>query len=468
MSKTRALICLFTGHVDHGKSRLIEVISDLSILEKEPGQITQAISAVNVGMQRIKMVCGELMAGITSVKIPGLLLIDSPGHAAFTHLRKRGGNIADFAVLVVDVNEGLLAQSVEAIEILKQYKTPFVIALNKIDLIPGWKCKDVRLAANIQLQAASSQEMLDTKLYELVGKLYELGFNAERFDRVTDYTKQLAIVPVSAKTKEGVPELLMVLTGLAGKFLEKSLEVGLDEPGKGVILEVKEQKGMGMVLDVILYDGELKVNDTLVIGGLDGAVVSKVRCLFDSRKNVQRVEAAACVQVIAPDVKEVLPGMPLMVANSSLEAAKTSVQREVQEVLIETDADGIVVKADSLGSLEALVNLLKQERVNIKKASIGGITKKDIADAKAGEELQQVILGFNIPGEKIEGVQVITGNIIYHVVDGYKKWRDEKKMELESRKLEKIVRPCKFRILPGYVFRQSNPAVVGVDDLVGE
>src|SRR3989338_4544857 len=349
MSKTRALICLFTGHVDHGKSRLIEVISDLSILEKEPGQITQAISAVNVGMQRIKMVCGELMAGITSVKIPGLLLIDSPGHAAFTHLRKRGGNIADFAVLVVDVNEGLLAQSVEAIEILKQYKTPFVIALNKIDLIPGWKCKDVRLAANIRLQAASSQEMLDTKLYELVGKLYELGFNAERFDRVTDYTKQLAIIPVSAKTKEGVPELLMVLTGLAGKFLERGLQVEVEKPGKGVILEVKDQKGFGNVLDVILYDGRLNVNDVLVIGNLDEALVTKVRGLYCENVQVQNVDAAACVRVIAAELKNALPGMPFIVGNKNLEQAKEIVQGEVGEVVLEMDSNGVVVKAESLG-----------------------------------------------------------------------------------------------------------------------
>ena len=469
MSKTRALICLFTGHVDHGKSRLIEVIADLHILEKEPGQITQTISAVNVGMGRVRCVCEGLIQEISSVKIPGFLLIDSPGHAAFTNLRKRGGNIADIAVLVVDVNEGMLAQTIEAVEILKGYKTPFIIALNKVDLIPGWKHKDKGIIKNINLQQPETLQLLETKLYGVVGKLYELGFNAERFDRVTDYTKQIAIIPVSAKTKEGVPELLLVLTGLAQKFLEKELTVEVEKPGRGFILEVKEQKGFGHVLDVILYDGKLSVDDVIVIGGLEKAIVTKIRCLYECRcsKQIESVEAASYVKLVAPDINDVLPGMPIMVGNNNLEDAKKIVQKEVKEVVIETDRAGVIVKAESLGSLEALVNLLKQEGVKIKKASVGGITKKDIADAKSGDELNRVILGFNIQGAKQEGVQVITGDVIYHIVDGYKKWSDERKTELEAGKLEKLVRPCKFRILPGYVFRQSNPAVVGVDVMVG-
>ena len=467
MTKTRALICLFTGHVDHGKSRLIEVISDLHILEKEPGQITQTISAVNVGMQQVRSLCGGLMGNL-AVKIPGFLLIDSPGHAAFTNLRKRGGNLADIAVLVVDINEGVLEQTIEAIEILREYKTPFIIALNKIDLIPGWKRKDARVITDIQLQSEETLEVFETKFYEVVGKLYEKGFNAERFDRVEDYRKQIAIIPVSAKTKEGVGELLMVLAGLAGKFLENELGVEVEKPGKGVVLEVKEQKGFGHVIDVILYDGRLNVDDVIAIGGVDEAIVTKVRCLYSGNKQVKNIEAASCVKIIAGELKNVLPGMPVVVAGNDLDEAKLEVQREVEEVVIETDNSGVIVKAESLGSLEALVKLLREEKINIKRASVGEISKKDIADAKSdADELNNVILGFNVASVKQEGIQVISGDVIYHLVDNYKKWRDEKKTELEARKLEKLVRPCKFRILRGYVFRQSNPAVVGVDVVVG-
>ena len=466
MTKTRALICLFTGHVDHGKSRLIEVISDLHILDKEAGQITQTISAVNVGMQRVKTVCGVLMQGLNA-KIPGFLLIDSPGHAAFTNLRKRGGNLADIAVLVVDINEGILEQTLEAIDILKQYKTPFIVALNKVDLLPGWKRKNNGLMKNINLQSDEIVQVLDTKIYEIVGKLYDKGFNAERFDRVEDYGKQIAIVPVSAKTKEGVPELLLVLTGLAGKFLEKGLQVEVEKPGKGVILEVKDQKGFGNVLDVILYDGRLNVNDVLVIGNLDEALVTKVRGLYCGNVQVQGVDAAACVRVIAAELKNALPGMPFIVGNKNLEQAKEIVQGEVGEVVLEMDSNGVVVKAESLGSLEALINLLRKEDVKIKRASVGEICKKDIAEAKSEDELNQVILGFNINPGRVEGVEVITGDVIYHIVENYKKWYDTRKTELEAKKIEKLVRPCKLRIIPGYVFRQNNPAVVGVDVQVG-
>ena len=469
MPKTRSLICLMTGHVDHGKSKIIETISNLKILDKEAGHITQTISAVNVDIEKIKKICGGLFDNISlKIKIPGFLLIDSPGHAAFTNLRKRGGSIADIAVLVVDVNEGMLQQTMEALEILKQYKTPFIIALNKIDLITGWNNKDKSLLKNIALQNDYARNTLDTKLYEIVGTLYEKGFNAERFDRVSDYSKQIAIVPLSAKTKEGLAEMLMVLTGLAGKYLETELQIEISGPGRGVLLEVKDQKGVGTCMDVILYDGKIKVNDVIVIGGLNEPIVSKVKCLYHGKISVDKDEAASCLRINAPDTKGVMPGMPLMVCvGNKLEEVKKIIQQEVNEVIIDTDNKGIVVKADSLGSLEALVGLLKQEGIKIKKASVGEINKKDIADAKADDdELCMAVVGFNVKNVKCD-VHVITSDIIYDIVDKLNKWKSERQLELESKKLEKVVKPCKFRILPGYVFRQSNPAVVGVEIITG-
>ena len=140
MANIRSLICLLTGHVDHGKSQIIESISGIKIIEKEAGRITQSIYAVNVSMDKIEKISGNLLGKLKSkIKIPGFLLIDSPGHAAFSNLRKRGGSIADIGIVVIDVNEGILQQTKEDIEILKRYKTPFIIALNKIDIISGWK-----------------------------------------------------------------------------------------------------------------------------------------------------------------------------------------------------------------------------------------------------------------------------------------------------------------------------------------
>ena len=470
MAQTRALICLLTGHVDHGKSQIIETISRRKIIEKEAGRITQKISAVKVDIKDISSIAGELLKNSQlKVKIPGFLFIDSPGHAAFTNLRKRGGSLADIAILVVDANEGVLAQTKEAVEILKQCKTPFIVALNKVDLITGWRSNKNSLIKNINSQAENTRNRLDSKLYEVVGKLYEIGFNAERFDRVSDYTKQIAIVPISAKTGEGLQELLFVLIGLAQKYLEKNLEVELGKGGKGVVLEVREDKGLGTVLDIVLYDGRIKVNDDFVIGGIDEPIVSKVRNMFELKKPVNKAEAAANITLIAPNLENVYSGMPLFIAEkiSDIERLKKEAQEQVEEVLIETDKDGIIVKADSLGSLEALVGLLKESDIPIKKANVGEINKKDVAEAQSQkDELNKVIVGFNIKNLK-EEVSVITSNVIYEIIEKLVKWREGKRREEEEANLKNLIRPCKIYIMPNFVFRQSNPAVVGIEVLKG-
>ena len=263
----RSPICTVAGHVDHGKTSVLVKIRGTAIVETEAGRITQAIGASIVPLTTIRKICGPLLERLNiKFTIPGLLFIDTPGHAAFTNLRKRGGNLADIAIVVIDINEGIKPQTTEVIDILKQYKTPFVVALNKIDLISGWQSNKTLLLENVSKQSATIQQLLDKKLYELVGRLSTFGLNSERFDRVDDYTKQIAIIPLSAKTGEGMPELLMVITGLAQKYLEKKLDIDIKRFAKGTILEVKETKGLGITLDVIVYDGTLKRNDLIVIG----------------------------------------------------------------------------------------------------------------------------------------------------------------------------------------------------------
>ena len=218
----RAPICTFVGHVDHGKSSILDNIRGTSIVKSEAGGITQKISSSFIPILTIKNLCSNLLELFkTELIVPGLLLIDTPGHAAFSNLRKRGGNLADIAIVVIDINEGIMPQTKEAIEVLKSYKTPFLIALNKIDLIPGWKTNnDINLLQNINSQAQSTSTALDYKIYEIVGKLYELyGFDSERFDRVEDFTKKIVLIPCSAKTGEGIPELLMFIAGIAQRYL---------------------------------------------------------------------------------------------------------------------------------------------------------------------------------------------------------------------------------------------------------
>ncbi len=467
----RKPIITFLGHVDHGKSSLIEKISAIGITKGEPGLITQGIRSYKVSKEAVEKVAGQLLPS-GMIKVPGFLLIDSPGHAAFNNLRKRGGNLADVAILVVDLNQGMQDQTLECIEILRAYKTPFVIAANKVDLVPGWHGFAGKLIESIVRQRSSVQEELDKRLYTMVAKLSEFKVNAERFDRVDDFSKAVAIVPCSAVSGEGLPELLMVIAGLSQRFLEKKLDIDQSREGKGTVLEVKEEKGLGTTLDVVLYGGCLRVHDQVVIGTLDEPLVTKVKGLFDYEgKKLVRVEevfAATGVRVLCPEMEGVVGGVPFRVANTLKEVVVAEIKEEVEQVVLEVDPEGIVIKADTLGSLEALLGLLRKAGIKIKRASIGAITKKDVAEALANADpLNKVVAGFNVAAVVASEIKVLSSNVIYKIIEDLAVWREEEKKKMEAKELEKVVRAFKMQVLPGCIFRQSNPAVVGVRVLGG-
>ncbi|MBI2507734.1 translation initiation factor IF-2 [Candidatus Woesearchaeota archaeon] len=472
MTQLRSIVCSIIGHVDHGKSQIVETITGLSIVEREAGRITQCINAINVPFSLIEEIIGNYKH---KIKIPGLLIIDTPGHASFTNLRKRGGSLADIAVLVIDVNEGVKPQTVECIEILKHNKTPFVIAANKIDLIHGFNYKNKSLLETINSQPENIRNEIDKKIYSVVGKLAGYGFDSERFDRVDDYTKKIAIIPTSAKLKLGIPELLLVLTGLAQRFMEIKLIIDVNKPAKGVVLEIKEEKGFGKTIDAIIYDGKIRINDEIIIAGLEKPITTRVRNLLEqSIKNkklvvVDEVEAACTVKIIPKDAEEIFAGMPFEVADkNSEERIKKEIQKEVEEVLIGTDDEGVIIKADSLGSLEALTSLLRENKIPIKKASLGNINKSDIAEASAEEDpLYKTILAFNVKSVESNSVKIINHDVIYKIIEDYKQWKDNEVKKAEQEKLKNIIRPGKILVLPGTVFRQSNPAIAGIEVLAG-
>ena len=471
--KLRSLICTVVGHVDHGKTSILDQLRGTSVAAKEEGLITQNISCCELSLGNMQQICKEIPQ-FKTIKLPGLLFIDTPGHMAFNNLRKRGGSLADIAILVIDINEGIKDQTLESVEILRKNKTPFIIAANKIDLIPGYQNKSPLILKDIESQSEQTKEKIQNKLYNIVGKLSESNLNSDRFDRIEDFTKNVAIVPLSAKNKKGLAELLLVLCGLAQKFLEKNLNVDISSDGKGTILEVKEEKGIGTTLDVILYDGTIKKNDTILIAGLNEPIKTKIKGIFqlDNKKlrTIEAAEAAAYVKIIATDVEEVIAGMPLIVANEKdTEEKENLIQEEVEEVIIETDNEGVIVKADSLGSLEALIGLLKENDILIKRASIGDINKSDISIASAEENnLFKVILGFNVRlKEETKEVKIINKKIIYQIVDEYKEWESSERRKEEAKQIESLQRPFRLTVLPGTVFRQSHPAVVGVEVING-
>ena len=475
MTNIRQPIVTVAGHVDHGKTSILDKIRGTSIQEGEAGGITQKISFTTLPKKNIESRAGTTLEKFKiPVEIPGLLFIDTPGHAAFTNLRKRGGSLADIAVLVIDINDGIKPQTAEVLSILKANKTPFIIALNKLDNISGWKSSESLLSLeSIENQATNVKQNFDEKFYTIIGALHSHGITAEMYSKIDDFTQNVAIVPCSAQTGEGISEILAMLTALSQKFLKDRIEVR--EQGKGVVLEVKKDKAMNF-LECILYDGKLSSTDEIAIASIEeGAIQTKIRNIQEAQplnkgyKTETNVEAATGLKVQITSKEEILPGMPFQVINeeNTFEKISEEFTEEIEEE-IQTDGHGIVVKADSLGSLEALLVLLRQNQIPIMKAGIGPITKKDIYMTNTLPEEDKVLLGFNVNlAEELENldelknIKVLTDPVVYKLIENLEKWKAEKIQEIERKKLNELPRICKLTILD-FVFRNSSPAVFGV------
>ncbi|MGA2130014.1 MAG: translation initiation factor IF-2 [Candidatus Pacearchaeota archaeon] len=472
-TRIRQPIVTVCGHVDHGKTSILDRLRKSSVATGEAGGITQKISFTLYPAENLKKACPLIEKSGIKLDIPGFLLIDTPGHAAFTNLRKRGGSLADLAVLVIDINEGIKPQTSEVIQILKHNKTPFVIALNKIDNIHGWKKNSDTLKESIESQAKNTEMDFTEKYLTLVGSLNSYGFDADLYYNITDFTKKIALVPCSAKTGEGIPELILMLCGLSQKYLENRIKLGSE--AKGVVLEVKQEKNQ-YYIESILYDGELSKKDQIAVANLEAKpVVVKIRVLeeiqpiSDKFSPKEKVTAATGLRLQLTENIDILPGMPFVVFKNNLDEIEKMFKKELSEN-IKTDQSGIIAKADSLGSLEALMILLEQANIPVLKASIGKINKTDVINAKANLEINEVdavILGFNVTmddeARQMQGnVKVLTDEVIYKLIEDLVKFRDEKRKEIEKTRLLGLTQLCKLRVLKQYVFRNTSPAIFGV------
>jgi translation initiation factor 5B len=485
---TRQPIVSVLGHVDHGKSTILDKIRGTEVVAREAGGITQHIGATEVPLQTVYDLCGDLIKG-RQFTVPGLLFIDTPGHHSFITLRSRGGALADLAVLVIDINEGIRPQTIESMNILKKFKTPFVIAANKIDLIPGWRAhKEQPFVQTIENQPEATATQLEEMLYNLVGKLFDQGFAADRFDKIADFTKTIAIIPLSGKTGEGIPDLLLVLVGLAQKFLEEQLTHEEEAVGEGTVLEVKEEKGLGTTLDVIIYRGGIKKGDMVAITSSDpnAPIIAKVKALLKPKPldeirdptqrfdSVKSVTAAAGIKIAAQGLGSALAGGMLKVIAGNEAETIEEIKKE-SEVHIDLAPTGVVARADAIGSIEALAYETKNAEIPLRSARIGSISRKDLVEAEtAPDPINRVILAFNVsltPDAQTElsnhDVTIISNNVVYRLIEDYQTWREKKKIEIEGAKRLEIVFPGKIKILPNCVFRVSRPAIVGVRVLAG-
>lgn len=473
------------GHVDHGKTMLLDTIRGTSVIAREAGLITQHIGATEVPIDHIYKVCGKLI-GAKRFDVPGLLFIDTPGHHSFITLRARGGSLADLAVLVIDVKEGIKPQTIESIRILKQYKTPFIIAMNKLDTVNGWQWeKDRPFILAEKQQAPHAIENFNNRLYEIIGALSMEGIAADRYDRIDNFTRTVALVPVSAKTGEGIADLLLVLIGLAQRFLEEQLQQE-SGPGRGTILEIKEERGLGQTLDVILYSGTLRRGDTVALGTRGAPIITKVKAILkpkaldeirdprDRFDSVKELQAAAGVKLSCQNIEGAIAGGALRVIRGKDDAVLSEMVEE-SKVNIEVEDEGVTIKADAIGSLEALAYEAKNAGIPVRRYGVGEISRRDIVEVAAlGDKLNKVILGFNSKvsadaQESLEGteIKIFSSDIVYRLIEEYNEWVEAVKSKQNTDKRSEFAFPAKFMIMPNHIFRASKPAIVGVRILAG-
>ena len=481
----RQPIVTVMGHVDHGKTTILDAIRGSYVAAGESGGITQGIGATEVPIERVVKLCEKILRN-PNFTVPGLLFIDTPGHHAFVSMRARGSALSDLAVVVIDVREGLMPQTTESLRLLKRYKTPFVIAANKIDLIDGWRSKSFEpFVTLVREQREEVVSKLDESLYSIIGDLSSLGFSADRYDRISDFTKNIAIVPLSAKSKDGIPDLLLVLVGLAQRYLEGRLDTE-DGPAAGTVLEVKEEKGFGTTADTIIYSGTLNVGDKVAIGTRNGLLATRVRGIFKAKplhetkdpkerfKPFETVSAAAGVKLLLQETAGIAGGSPLYAYRRDTSEVEEKILKE-SSVSVEFDETGLLVKTDALGSLEALLLEARERGIKIETGEVGPVSRRDIMDrASKTEPLEKVIIAFNVPvlpeaNESLisSDVRVISGDVIYTLLDNYQKWLDQKVQESTSKRRKEIVFPCKLLLMPNHTFRISKPAIVGTRVLGG-
>lgn len=483
--RLRQPIVAVLGHVDHGKTSLLDYIRGTAVVAKEAGAITQHIGATEVLISLIQKICGPMLDNI-QVQLPGLLFIDTPGHHSFTTLRSRGGALADLAILVIDINEGFKPQTLESLHILRQSKTPFVVALNKIDRVSGWATRKGSHQLNAKNQSKRALTNFDEKFFKVVGQFAEEGFSVAKYTQVSDFTKTIALVPVSAKESgEGLPDLLMVLMGVAQRYLRDRLYLN-PGPAEGTVIEVTEVRGLGKTLDVIIYNGVLALSDTILVGATPEPIVSRVKTILrprpldhersrDPYSQVQEVGAAAGVKIVAPHLEGVVSGSPFHSVHPGQDMADALVQlAEEMKPNVSLADEGLVIKADAVGSLEALAYELEAHDINIMAAGVGDVSHRDVVTASTAPTLRRAILAFNakvLPDARRElvdsGVKLFESTVVYRLVDEYLEWYTKEKEAADAALRETVVYPGKFLLLEHHVFRQKDPAVVGVRVLAG-
>ncbi|XP_078155367.1 eukaryotic translation initiation factor 5B-like [Carex rostrata] len=487
----RSPICCIIGHVDAGKTKLLDCIR-CNIQEGEAGGITQQIGATYFPVENIRERTMVLKADAT-IKVPGLLVIDTPGHEAFANLRSRGSSLCDVAILVVDMMHGLEPQTIESLHLLISRNVDFIVALNKVDRLYGWKkCPNAPIFKALKQQPDYVKTEFNIRVSQIITQFMEQGVNTALYYKNKSLSDTFSIVPTSAISGEGIPDLLLLLVQRAHKTMQKRLTY-IDQV-QCTVLEVKVIEGLGTTIDVILVNGILREGDEIIVCGLQGPIVTHIRALLTphplkelrvkgSYRHHKEIKAAQGFKISAQGLEHAVAGTALYVVKTSddLEALKEATMREMNDIKsrINKTSEGVFVQASTLGSLEALIEFLKSPEVDIPFSdfSIGPVHKKDVMKASIMLDKRRefaTILAFDVKvmpdARKLAdelGVKVFEADIIYHLFDKFKAYvtalREARKKESEK----EAVFPCVLKIMPRCVFYKKDPIVLGVQVLEG-
>mmetsp|Transcript_26233 Transcript_26233/g.68912 ORF Transcript_26233/g.68912 Transcript_26233/m.68912 type:complete len:1036 (+) Transcript_26233:145-3252(+) len=495
MGQMRSPICVVMGHVDTGKTKILDKIRKTTVQDGEAGGITQQIGASFFPIKEISKQMNTVAAARKFVpKVPGLLIMDTPGHESFSNLRDRGSSLCNIAVLVIDIMHGIEPQTEESINLLKKKKVPFIVALNKVDRIDGWKSTANGAIQNcLKKQKEHTQQQFEILSQRAMLNLNELGFNCAMYYDNPDPRTYISIVPTSAHTGEGIPDLLYWIIKLTQTTKSAAKAITYTGDLNCTVLEVKKIDGYGTTIDVILADGELHAGDRIVLPGLEGPITTTIRSLLMPEplkelrvKNAYRlfksVPAANGVKIAARDLEKAVAGLQLQVAKNEEHEAQLvdGMSDELDAALkaMKTTEKGVHVQASTVGSMEALLEFLRTSKVPVSGLSIGPVHKKDVTRCSIQLEKDRrlaLILAFDVPVEReaqLEadrlGIKIFTAEIIYHLFESFKKHQADEKERLQREFANVATFPSRVQMIPDFIFNTRDPIVVGVKVLDGQ
>jgi translation initiation factor 5B len=493
-AKNRCPIICILGHVDTGKTKLLDKMRHTNVQEGEAGGITQQIGATYFPYSKINEEVSKLKDFYpVNIQVPGLLVIDTPGHESFSNLRSRGSGLCDMAILVIDIMHGLQKQTIESIELLKMRRTPFVIALNKIDRNYEWKAlPNDPSYTSLQKQAKNTFLEFRDRTSKIITQLAEQELNAALYyDNPENFA---SIVPTSAITGEGIPDLLGCVINLTQKWLKGKIRAKDDE-FKCTVLEVKTIEGLGTTVDVILVNGKMRVGDKIMLCGINGPIITNIRALLtphpmqemrvkNEYERHDELKGAMGIKISANDMESALAGSEMFVIHNDddIEEYAEILEEDINKIkkTIELVADGVSVASSTLGSLEALLQFLKTSKIPVSNISIGPVSKEVVIkamkpllteDRKVKKEYA-TILAFDVKllPEVQEyadenGVKIFTANIIYHLFDHFVAYLKEVQEQRKKEEGKCAVFPCIIK--PVAFFNKKDPIVMGVDVIEG-